>query len=453
MNLFRKHDKIFNQKQVNLQILTLMIIAAFLYIITFSVADYINYKEKVLSIVIIVCYSALIYILNLIKFLDDKLKYIYPATCSLAVMFVLYVENGSIDNVFIFFPIIALSVLYFEYQVLISSTISVAAINVIGYLLNKNVLYPNIDLGQFASIIISMVFTGAFLTYIIGRVHLVVEKIQDEEKKSKRALDSLERTLKYLDNAYSKLKETQTQLVQHEKMASLGMLVAGVAHEINNPLGAINCNVDLYKIIISRLKMCEGIIEDSKAAQLVGDLENANMTNIIACNRILEIVKSLKSFARLDESEFKEADIHTGIDSTITLLGNKLKNRIEVIRNYGDIPQINCYPNQLNQVFMNLLVNAVDAIPGTGTIWVTTSCDDNHVFISIKDSGTGIAKDIIGRIYDPGFTSKGVGVGTGLGLSIVYKIIENHKGKISVVSELGQGTEFTLSIPFTQKES
>ena len=447
MKEIKNHDQFFNQRQVNLQILIFMIVAALLYISTFAFATYLNNYTKIISILVLLAYPAFMYILNLIRFFDNKLKYIYPISCCLAIMYLLYIEHGSIDNVFAFFPLIALSVLYFQFKAFIFTAVSIVLINIFGFLLNKNAFFPALDAGQFLSLLISMLFIGGFLAYIIKKVYVIFAKAKNEEKKSKKALDNLEKTLVYLDKAYSKLKETQTQLVQHEKMASLGMLVAGVAHEINNPLGAINCNVELYKTIISRLKINEAIIEDPGAAKLVSTLENANMTNIIACDRILAIVKSLRNFARLDESEFKEADIHIGIDCTLILLGSKLKNKIDVIKAYGNIPLILCYPNQLNQVFMNLLANASDAIPNSGTIEIITYSDEEFIYIRIRDSGAGISEEHLSRIFDPGFTTKGVGVGTGLGLSIVYKIIESHRGKITVNSELEKGTEFLIQLP------
>ncbi len=445
--IIQNHDDFINEKQVNLQILVLTIFAGILYLSTIAFAHHIDETQKILSIITIIGYCMLISILNIFKFFENKIKFIYFTTCALPVMLVLYIGKGHIDNVFNFFPIIALSVLYFKYEILISSTVSVVAINLSGYIWNRSELYPTTDLRKFLSMVILILFTGIFLSYIIRKLHSIVDKAKEEERKAKKALDSLERTLIYLDNAYSKLRETQTQLVQNEKMASLGMLVAGVAHEINNPLGAINCNVDLYKNIISKLKKTQSVIEDSSALELVSKLENANTTNIIACDRILDIVKSLRNFARLDESEYKEADIHAGIDCTLILLGNKLKNRVDVVKEYGNVPPITCYPNQLNQVFMNLLANAIDAIPDSGTIWITTYSDERFAHVKIRDTGNGIETDNIKKIFDPGFTTKGVGVGTGLGLSIVYNIIEKHSGKISVTSEIDKGTEFHIQFP------
>jgi len=261
--------------------------------------------------------------------------------------------------------------------------------------------------------------------------------------------EEMAETNKSLERANKELMLAHAKLVQSEKMASLGMLVAGIAHEINTPLGAIHCNIDLYKMIISRIKSNPIILKDSNLNDLIEKLDTANKTNQIASERIMDIVKSLRIFGRedLDEEELKPGDIHIGIDSTLLLLNSKIKNKIEIVKEYGNIPEIRCFPNQLNQVFMNILVNAVHAIPEKGKIWIKTYSDDKKIYIKIKDNGVGIKPEHFEKIFDPGFTTKGVGVGTGLGLSIVYNIIEKHKGKISVESEVGKGTEFTIEIP------
>jgi signal transduction histidine kinase len=160
----------------------------------------------------------------------------------------------------------------------------------------------------------------------------------------------------------------------------------------------------------------------------------------------MKIVRSLKNFARLDEAERKKVDIHEGIESTLTLLQHQLKSRITIVKRFGDLPEIECFPNQLNQVFMNILVNAAQAITNRGTITVTTSKQEGAVKISISDTGVGIPPEHLSRIFDPGFTTKGVGVGTGLGLSICYKIVQDHHGTIEAESS-NTGTTFTITLP------
>lgn len=280
-----------------------------------------------------------------------------------------------------------------------------------------------------------------------------LKKANDELNKRQVELlilnEEMAGTNKDLEHANKELRFAHAKLVQSEKMASLGMLVAGIAHEINTPLGAIHCNIDLYNAIIHRLKNNPIVLEEPSLKDLVEKFEMANKTNQIASERIMEIVKSLRIFGREDisEGEMKAGDIHIGIDSTLLLLNSKIKNKIDVIKEYGDIPEIKCFPNQLNQVFMNILVNAVHAIPEYGKIWIKTYSDNEKIYIKIKDNGNGIKKENLEKIFDPGFTTKGVGIGTGLGLSIVYNIIEKHNGKIYVESEEGKGTEFTIEIP------
>ncbi|HSA07706.1 MAG TPA: ATP-binding protein [Candidatus Gastranaerophilales bacterium] len=245
-----------------------------------------------------------------------------------------------------------------------------------------------------------------------------------------------------LEKAILRLKETQAQLIQSEKMASLGQLVAGVAHEINTPLGSVNSNNNIVQKCLEKIK------EDIKNPDIVEILEEALKTNSEAIKRINNLVKSLKNFARLDEAEYQEVDIHEGLKSTLMLINHEIKNRIEIITEFAELPKIKCYPNQLNQVFMNILVNAYQSIEGAGEIKIKTQKQDNKVVITISDTGKGISKEHLSRIFDPGFTTKGVGVGTGLGLSICYQIIEKHNGKIFVESEEGKGTTFRIEFAY-----
>ncbi len=274
------------------------------------------------------------------------------------------------------------------------------------------------------------------------------EELNAQQEELTYLNEALSKTNDDLKAAYNDLQKTQTKLIQNEKMASLGMLVAGVAHEINSPLGAINSNIGNYESIIRKLESKAG--NDDEINKITQDLKTLNNMNTLACDRIIKIVRSLKSFARLDEAEYKQADLHEGIDNTIILLNHRIKDKIKIIKGYGDLPRVNCYAEQLNQVFMNLLINAIESIQTEGTIHIKTYHEDKKIYIKIKDNGVGIKKEHIDRIFDPGFTTKGVGVGTGLGLSIVYNIIENHKGNILVESQEGLGTEFTIELPLQQ---
>ena len=257
-----------------------------------------------------------------------------------------------------------------------------------------------------------------------------------------------------LETAYEELQATQTQLIRSEKMASLGQLVAGVAHEINTPLGSISSNADMFISTFAKLRNRLQSLEDSPDEILkpIKILEDLSQVNKMASDRIKKIVGTLKNFARLDEEEFKIVDIHEGIDSTLSLTAHLYRDRIEVVKEYGNLPKINCHPSQLNQVFMNTLVNACQSIKGKGTITIKTRFSAGNIHLQFSDTGVGIAPENLAKIFDPGFTTKGVGVGTGLGLSISYKIIEEHGGKIDVYSKVGQGTTFTLHLPLEGKK-
>ena len=277
---------------------------------------------------------------------------------------------------------------------------------------------------------------------------LIVEDVTDH----RRADQKVHRYARRLESANRELRDAQAALVQSEKMASLGSLVAGVAHEINTPVGSINSNSDV--MVRGMAKLRDILAPDSPNARnnqelrrILDILEGIGKINKTACERIVGIVRSLRSFARLDEAERKKVDLHQGLESTLTLVHHELKNRVEVIRDFGEIPEIDCYPNQLNQVFMNILVKASQAIEGGGTITVTTRHPGENITVAFSDTGTGISPENVHKIFDPGFTTKGVGVGTGLGLAICYKIVEEHRGSIEVESELGRGTTFTVRLP------
>lgn len=244
------------------------------------------------------------------------------------------------------------------------------------------------------------------------------------------------KNVKELKSALNELKETQLQLINSEKMASLGQLVAGVAHEINTPVASIKSNNSIIAKLISK-------IDNDDLREM---FTQVNSIDSEAIQRISNIVVSLKKFVRLDESELQEADINKELNLTLDLIMHETKNRIEIERNYGDLPLIKCYPNMLNQVFTNILVNACQAIEGKGKIVITTEYKDDNLIVKFKDNGKGISKENINKIFTVGYTTKGVGVGTGLGLAISQKIIDKHNGKINVISEVGVGTEFIITI-------
>ncbi len=273
-------------------------------------------------------------------------------------------------------------------------------------------------------------------------------------------------------------RKLETQLLQSEKMASIGQLAAGVAHEINNPTGFVSSNLktlsdyqnDMFSLIREYRKLTADLEKtmatakcpDSipKQVERIAALESAvdigfildDTPNLIKeCRegtvRIKKTVIDLKDFAHPGEQKLQYADINRNLDSTLNVVWNELKYKTKVIKDYGDLPEVQCYPQQINQVFMNLLVNAAQAIEKKGEIKIATRALDGQVEIKIGDTGSGISKEDLSKIFDPFFTTKDVGKGTGLGLNVAYNIIKKQKGTIDVESEVGKGTTFTIRIP------
>lgn len=263
-------------------------------------------------------------------------------------------------------------------------------------------------------------------------------------------ISEVKKALRELARANQHLRQTQSQLVQSEKMAALGMLVAGIAHEINTPVGAIHSMNDTLKGAVRKLRQSleSGASGDTpEASRALGVIDDASRVIDTGTQRVTNIVRRLKSFARLDEAELKTVDLHQGLDDTLALVHHQIKHAIKLTKEYGKLPPVACYPDRLNQVFLNLLVNAQQSIDDKGEITVSTFEKGEKVYIVIRDNGKGIPKEKLEKIFDPGFTTKGVGVGTGLGLSICYKIMEDHRGEILVDSEEGKGSTFTVVFP------
>ena len=277
--------------------------------------------------------------------------------------------------------------------------------------------------------------------------------------------------------AYERLKENQTQLVHSEKMASLGQLAAGVAHEINNPVGFVTSNLgtlaeytevftrllDAYQTLTDQLSpdqsaagqdILHGITEIRETEDLDfirEDIDALVAESLNGMHRVKEIVQGLKSFARVDEAEMQIADVNEGIEATLKVVWNELKYKCKVHTKLKALPQIRCYPGQLNQVFMNLLVNAAHAMEERGAITIETEMTDSDVVIRISDTGVGIPEEHLSKLFNPFFTTKPVGEGTGLGLSISYGIIQKHGGRIEVDSAVGRGTTFTIYLPIQEE--
>jgi two-component system NtrC family sensor kinase len=290
-----------------------------------------------------------------------------------------------------------------------------------------------------------------------------------ENERVNRALQSEKEEQRVL---IQKLEEAHNQLHQSEKLASIGQLAAGVAHEINNPIGFVNSNLGSLKNYVDQLM---GLIDDLSTTMeplLTGNPEvkksvdalkrkadldflrediGALITESIdGTTRVRQIVQDLRDFSRTGEIAMEWVDLHAGLESTLNVVSNEIKYKAEIVRDYGTLPRVECRPSQINQVFMNLLVNAAQAIPQKGKITLKSGTADDKVWISVSDTGSGIPPEILARIFDPFFTTKPVGKGTGLGLSVSYGIIEKHGGRIEVASQPGEGTTFTVWLPTRQ---
>ncbi|WP_228716970.1 ATP-binding protein [Billgrantia pellis] len=259
------------------------------------------------------------------------------------------------------------------------------------------------------------------------------------------------------------LAEVDSQLLQSEKMAAIGQLAAGVAHEINNPIGYVFSNLktlagyvdDLIAIIdatdkVASLDELRKVKEKLEYHYIREDVQALISESEEGIGRVKTIITALKDFSHIDEETFRPADLHRGLDSTLNLVGNELKYKAKVVKAYGDLPEIECIPSQLNQVALNLLTNAAHAIENQGVIHLSTGCKDGMVWFEVRDNGYGIKPEHLGRLFEPFFTTKAVGEGTGLGLALSSSIVQKHGGRIEVESEEGQGSRFRVWLPIRQ---
>ena len=302
----------------------------------------------------------------------------------------------------------------------------------------------------------------------------LLKRARERERKAReRSEELLESKSRELFEANEALVLSQTQMVHSEKMAGLGQIAAGVAHEINNPVGFILSNLgtlEEYVCVIRRfldaagklragsegrntgqvkegLEEIEAVHRDEDIEFLLEDLEDLVKESREGAIRVRDIILGLRNFARVDEAELKEADINEGLDSTLKVAWNEIKYKCEVIKEYVDLPPLLCHPAQLNQVFMNIILNGVQAIEEIGEIRIRTETDGESIAVHISDTGSGISPENVRKLFDPFFTTKDVGKGTGLGLSISHGIVEKHNGTIEVDSEVGVGTTVTIRLP------
>lgn len=334
-------------------------------------------------------------------------------------------------------------------------------------------------LGAYAAILLLLLamvgvrLRRSFIELDVAHAELLHANEHLEEQVESRTQD--------LSTALNDLQASQAQLVQSEKMASLGQMVAGVAHEINTPLGYARSNADIVRTSLADIRqLCgaqgkaldlltsdeaqeddvahalsaaQALGESINAEELVADLDGLLADTDHGLGQIAELVGSLKDFSRVDRSRSDLFNVNEGLDSALKICQSQLKGRVEVVRQYGKLPQIECSPSQLNQIFLNLINNAGQAIEGTGRIFLHTQAEAGGVAIRILDTGSGMSEEVRQRIFEPFFTTKAVGKGTGLGLSIVFRIIEDHGGSIEVRSAPGKGSAFTIRLPLRQKRA
>ena len=298
-----------------------------------------------------------------------------------------------------------------------------------------------------------------------------LERMEEQIAKRRKTQVALEHEKEEQRVLIGKLEEAHNQLLQSEKLAAIGQLAAGVAHEVNNPIGFVNSNlgtlggyvddllnlIDAYEAAEPGLTLAPEAAERLRAAKARADLDfvREDIRSLIAesiegTSRVRHIVQSLRDFSRLGDVQWQPADLQAGLESTLNMARNEIKYKAEIERDYGELPLVECIPAQINQVFLNLLVNAAQSIDGQGRITLRTRRIGPEVAISIIDTGRGIPEALRTRIFEPFFTTKTVGQGTGLGLSISYGIIQKHGGRIEVDSTVGQGSAFTIWLPVTR---
>ena len=301
---------------------------------------------------------------------------------------------------------------------------------------------------------------------LAGHERLLVVARDISQRKAQEQV--LQQNLERQVQLNKRLEEAQSQLLQSEKMASIGQLAAGIAHELNNPIGFVSSNlgtldgylkdlfalVDHYETIDTAAANCADLLREARRLTAEKDYAfvKSDTAQLMAESRdglyrVRKIVQDLKDFSRVGDLEWQWADIHAGIDSTLNIVWNELKYKCKVTKAYGELPSIYCLPSQLNQVFMNLLVNAGQAIQTQGEITIRTGREAEQVWVEITDTGSGIPPENLTRIFDPFFTTKPVGKGTGLGLSLSYSIVLKHRGRINVSSEVGRGSTFRVTLP------
>ena len=304
----------------------------------------------------------------------------------------------------------------------------------------------------------------------------MTNQITNPEDTIRELTDALKKTENQLSESRQELQDIQSHIIHVEKMSTIGQLTAGIAHELNNPINFVSSNTlplkrdlddllsvlteyaalseeDTHEQMRQKLKTIQAMKEELELDYVIDELDQLLTGISEGARRTADIVKDLRNFSRIDNDTYRPADIHAGLESSLSLLYNQYKNKVEVIREYQDLPEIECYEGQLNQVWMNLFANAIQAMTNDGVLYIATEMADGQVRVRIRDTGSGMPEEVLSKIFEAFYTTKEVGEGTGLGLSISHGIIEKHHGSIQVDSEIGKGTTFTISLPIKQPET
>lgn len=385
----------------------------------------------------------------------------------------IHLTGGRIETHFHVFGSLAFLAFYRDWKVLLNATLIVVADHIL-----RGIFYPESVFGGITNVYLRVAEHAAWVVFEDVFLLIGIERSLSEMRKIAIEQAQIEQDEQVQRKLNEEIRSSQAQLVQSEKMASLGQMVAGLAHEMNTPLGYVQNNLQSLRQIYHDLidltqrfrqthdtllsgeldKLEQMLMENAERLSKVNPKRLARAEDLFTdaldgLERMRELVKSLRDFSRLEEAEMKPANINACLDSALKIAHHQIKNAVLVVRDYADLPETLCYPAKLNQVFLNLINNAAHACEkryqGTqkGVLKIQTEQKGERIIVKISDNGTGIAKEHLNKIFDPFFTTKKVGEGTGLGLSISYKIIEEHNGKISVESKEGEGTTFTIEIP------
>lgn len=376
--------------------------------------------------------------------------------------------HAHVQIAYLFIPFAIWAAFQFDIKLSLLTGLLISSLCIYGVTLGYGVIQNTLD---YTAILMIQIFIS-----IIFLTILLIDAILTDREKAynnlqllntqleKRVLDrtkDLSKTNEQLEfqknkaiEAFEALKQSHARLMQSEKMASLGLLTAGVAHEIKNPLNAMSANMESIKMNMDHIvQSLDQTHADEKIKKEVNGISEKTGSLIAATNegikRTAGIIADLTAFARADEAEMLMTDIHQNIDSTLNLLSSEIKSNITVVKEYGDVPPILCHPGKINQVIMNILINAIHALQSRpdSKIIIKTQIKDGSIILSIKDNGAGIKKEVLDKIFVPFFTTKHDGLGSGLGLFISNNIIKEHNGTISVTSELEKGTEFIITLP------